>query len=405
MLPFIHFLEQLGAAALWWRISLVGGAIWFSGLGIVVRNLERLRDFLAISELSLLALYTSLVFLSTVAAALLWESDGRLSKLISAMVLFLSTVLLCVLSLWSIPEIDSISDRDEALEIGVEALMRLENPWNSETQLGNPISPQIGGLLLVTPFVAIFGSSSIQSIFWWLTLLYLGISRFGLTRVAGATLLLLVAPPISQEWVTQSDLWVNTSIVSVALALMRPATLSKSGSHRAIGGAVLLALGALDRVVFLIAVPIALLLAWSKARPSVFVISSLSLTVALLALVSSTLIWFPSSLESLENSVGKAGSSAPAIIAGITILSAIWVPRLLNDDNRQLERAFFFLALVFLLVPISRIGALLLERPQIALTDYSATAYNSVFVVFLIWGLLHQNDPWKGKKDRESTPR
>ncbi len=75
------------------------------------------------------------------------------------------------------------SDDDDALEVGVGALLGGENPYRQHTYLGNPISPMPGALLLAAPF-AIAGGVALQNPFW-LAALFVVIARgSGGARVA-----------------------------------------------------------------------------------------------------------------------------------------------------------------------------------------------------------------------------
>ena len=112
------------------------------------------------------------------------------------------------------------TDRDEALNIAVEALLRGQYPYYLKTYLNAPISPLPGSLLLAAPFV-LLGNSAYQNLFW-VAVLFLTLARFvGDPRVA---LLLLwtvlgLSPLFWQEFVTGGDLLANSIFVCVFVLL------------------------------------------------------------------------------------------------------------------------------------------------------------------------------------------
>ncbi|HEX7240998.1 MAG TPA: hypothetical protein VF263_12070 [Longimicrobiaceae bacterium] len=57
------------------------------------------------------------------------------------------------------------SDRDEALDLAVRALLRGDFPYHQRTYLGGAITPLPGAFLLAAPFVVIW-SSALQNLFW-----------------------------------------------------------------------------------------------------------------------------------------------------------------------------------------------------------------------------------------------
>lgn len=59
--------------------------------------------------------------------------------------------LLTILAILLHPLVDIGSDEDDAIEIGWQQLLNLESPYSVKTQLNNPLTPTLGGLLLASP--------------------------------------------------------------------------------------------------------------------------------------------------------------------------------------------------------------------------------------------------------------
>jgi len=57
------------------------------------------------------------------------------------------------------------SDRDDALNVALQALLSGHYPYYAQTYLGNPPTPMPGALLLALPFFAL-GTSAWQNLFW-----------------------------------------------------------------------------------------------------------------------------------------------------------------------------------------------------------------------------------------------
>jgi hypothetical protein len=109
------------------------------------------------------------------------------------------------------PEWNVRVDRDEALDLAVCELLSGRPPYRVVTQLGNPVSPLPGSLVLALPFV-LLGSSAYQNWGWGALALW-SVAR---CRGYGAALLALAATfgslAFTQEWLFGGDL------ITVALA-------------------------------------------------------------------------------------------------------------------------------------------------------------------------------------------
>lgn len=108
------------------------------------------------------------------------------------------------------------SDRDDALNTAIAAVLHGEYPYARTTYLGNPITPLPGALLLALPFW-LLGNSAFQAVAWlavWSAVL-LGARRSWLTvfAIAASTL----SPEALRETLTGGDLLANGVYVALAI--------------------------------------------------------------------------------------------------------------------------------------------------------------------------------------------
>lgn len=63
---------------------------------------------------------------------------------------------------------DSLSDRDDAVEIGASALLEGDNPWNRDTQLGTPVTTGPSNMVLSLPVILLTGNVNFMTFLVWL---------------------------------------------------------------------------------------------------------------------------------------------------------------------------------------------------------------------------------------------
>lgn len=113
------------------------------------------------------------------------------------------------------------SDTDDAIDIGVSALLNGSNPYRNTTFLGNPLTPLPGAFLLATPFY-LLQNSALQNLFW------IGLFAFLFakdTKRPGSAstmliLLLLGSPCVLYRIVQGGDYFSNNIYILVALLAM-----------------------------------------------------------------------------------------------------------------------------------------------------------------------------------------
>ena len=141
------------------------------------------------------------------------------SLLLIAMLLGLLFVLLYPISRSGL--IGGGSDRADALNVALRALLAGNQPYHQLTYQGNPLTPLPGALLLAAPFY-LLGSSALQNLFWAPVLVVLASSMVG-SRRAGVCFLLMfivLCPGSLQDFVTGGDYLVNVIYVAVSMHLV-----------------------------------------------------------------------------------------------------------------------------------------------------------------------------------------
>jgi hypothetical protein len=114
------------------------------------------------------------------------------------------------------------SDRDDALNVAIRALLHGSYPYYAETYLGNPPTPGPGALLLALPFYVI-GTSGLQNLFWVPFFLYYSCSfylRDPLIASGYFVAFVLGSPGSLQDFVTGGDYLVNAMYVGIAIDLV-----------------------------------------------------------------------------------------------------------------------------------------------------------------------------------------
>lgn len=120
------------------------------------------------------------------------------------------------------------SDTDNAIDVGLTALLNGKYPYYETTFLGNPLTPLPGTFILALPFY-LLGNSSVQNLFWIGVFLFVFSSRVEGKGVVSTLLLMLVfgAPCIVYRVITGGDYFTNNIVVMMAMLsvlLLKPRT-------------------------------------------------------------------------------------------------------------------------------------------------------------------------------------
>ena len=110
------------------------------------------------------------------------------------------------------------SDADDALNIGVRAMLAGHSPYATTTYLGNELSPLPGALLLALPFV-LLGTSALQNLLW-IPVFFLAVARATGDRARALHLawtVLLASPVVLHEVMTGGDHSANSVYVLLGM--------------------------------------------------------------------------------------------------------------------------------------------------------------------------------------------
>jgi hypothetical protein len=149
------------------------------------------------------------------------------------------------------------SDRDEALQVGGEALLAREFPYYRATHLGNPISQMPGSLLVALPFAAV-GHAALQNVVW-LPVFWLAVRR----RVGSPSTALLIVltlfgacPAVAHDFLTGGDLVTNSIIILVASLWLIAEVDHRAPAWRVAVAAAVLGLALSSRASFWLMLPV-----------------------------------------------------------------------------------------------------------------------------------------------------
>ena len=106
------------------------------------------------------------------------------------------------------------SDRDDAIKLGIDAILRGSDPYLEKTYFGNSISNLPGTFLLYLPLYTISQSTLFTQIFI-MAISFLLLNNYNKTVSAGTVFLLSISPWFWQDWLTGGD-FVVTSLLTIS---------------------------------------------------------------------------------------------------------------------------------------------------------------------------------------------
>ena len=106
------------------------------------------------------------------------------------------------------------SDRDDAIKLGIDAILRGSDPYLEKTYFGNSISNLPGTFLLYLPVYAITQSTLFTQIFM-IALSLLFLNGYNKRVSTGTVFLLSISPWFWQDWLTGGD-FVITSLLAIS---------------------------------------------------------------------------------------------------------------------------------------------------------------------------------------------
>jgi hypothetical protein len=279
------------------------------------------------------------------------------------------------------------SDRDDALNVAIRALLRGSYPYYAETYLENPPTPGPGALLLALPFYMIC-TSALQNLFWVpLCLYYCCKFYFRDSLVASGYFLAFVlgCPGSLQDFVTGGDYLVNAIYVGIAIDIVVRA--HEPSSYRAMKWIAYGFFGVAisSRVIYGLAVPVLAGYVWQQSglRASLTFVGIVSAMV--LALSGPFYIYDPSHFGPLMLA-GKlaaipVGLHAAVLLPFISIVLACLSAFVALDG----QRVFAAIALAFLPVLVLPVLFGIVENGG---STYSLIAAHYTIPVSLFGGLF-----------------
>lgn len=237
----------------WPGMALIGIALWLiPSLGQLVRYLGVLGALAA----TCLAAICFLLGFARLAGAPESGAGARLGPAISAILFAVAFSALFPVARSGL--LGAGSDRADALDAAIRAVLAGHAPYAALTYLGNPPTPLPGALILASPFHLI-GASALQNLLWAPLFALFSPAMVGTRRVATAFVvsLLLLSPGAMQDFVTGGDYLVNALYVALALHWAMRANEGSRALSRLASGA-FFALSLSSRAIYVIEVPILL---------------------------------------------------------------------------------------------------------------------------------------------------
>ena len=224
------------------------------------------------------------------------------------------------------------SDRDDALNVGVEELVHGRYPYHAKTYLGAPISPGPGALIQSIPFW-LMGNAAYQNFFWLPA--FVAVAAMLLNDVKAAivvTLLMIALSPtlVGLEVMTGGDYFANSLYVLAATCLV---LMSSTTWQYALSGA-LLGLLLSSRANYIFIVPLLIAFVWRRSGLRVAAACLFAIVFALLAISLPLYLHDPANFgplaaqnkfEELHSILPHADAVAAATLTLLTLALSLWI--------------------------------------------------------------------------------
>jgi hypothetical protein len=196
----------------------------------------------------------------------LWRRERAVSALAMGLVLLFVIAFFGLYALAHSEGLGAGSDRDEALNIALDALQHGRFPYSLQTHFGNPITPMPGALLLAYPFF-LMGNAAYQNLFWLVITAIACWKFFPTPKQALLFLCVMVFGNLSfaQDFVTGGDYSVNLLYVTLATALFYLRLSREADWSRLAWPAVFLGIALASRPIYVIVLPVLFAQGWRDA--------------------------------------------------------------------------------------------------------------------------------------------
>jgi hypothetical protein len=267
------------------------------------------------------------------------------------------------------------SDRDDALNRSIAAIVRGEYPYYQRTYQHHKITPLPGAMLLASPFY-LMGGSAYQNLFWMPALLIFVSRFFGKGRVAVVFVAAFVAfqPALMQDVVVGGDYVANIVYVTIsAFAAFRLLSSSDVAMKRIILSAIFLGIAVASRPSYFVVLPVLFFHGiGSRVAGRAAVLCGIAVTVAA-ALILPFYFYDPAGFSPTH-----IGTFARRIPYGTVILPALSFAIACSAAMIRLDDRRFFGLLALAMCPIFL--PVLVLAPNARTMGYS--------VVITLWGGL-----------------
>lgn len=357
--------------------------VWFC---LVFPSLSVVHKYLHWWGLVAYALVAAVV--TVLLTRLTWRPSERLLQLLAvATFLVLIVVLVVAYPIVNTHEPGKGSDDDDALNLGVAALLQGRSPYAERTYLGNVLHHFAGAFILAAPF-ALLSSSAWQNIFWLFLFFLAARVHAGDTRRALLLLWLLLglSPVVLQQIVTGTGHFANALYVLQGLWWL---TRTRHTDVAAVAWGVALA----SRANFLFLLPLAF--AWLRQhRGWRAALQASALTVLTCAVLTLPFYWLdPTNFGPLEavdrlTRFNHLIPHASDFLMGMMAVLAVTLSYRRMDANGC---RLFGSAAIVQGFPV--VTGLLLSSAQQHSPDLAYASYGTFFAPFALFALLAQPRP------------
>jgi hypothetical protein len=226
------------------------------------------------------------------------------------------------------------SDRDDALNVGVNEIVHGRYPYHAKTYLGAPISPGPGALMQSIPFW-LLGNAAFQNFFWLPAFVIVASWLLRDVRVViGMTLITIALCPalVGLEVMTGGDFFANSLYILTASMLLMLAT--RKGMAAILLASAVLGFLLSSRLLYGFIVPIVLAHVWRVSNWKHAIACATALVAALLAVSLPFYLYEPgkfgpliaqNKFDEIQGVLPKANVIAVVTTALLAIGLAIWI--------------------------------------------------------------------------------
>jgi len=304
---------------------------------------------------------------------------------------FISVMILFVLFLFIYPIANNHmyfggSDSDNALNIAVHDLLKLQYPYYTKTYLGNAITPMPGSLILAVPFV-LLGTSAYQN-FFWIFLFFLFLIKYLKDRRSASYLFLILfflVPLLPYHIFTGSDYIANSIYVLLLLYMFYYSIENSKKKIFSLLAAFIFGLALSSRPIYLLLLPVIFALLFRKCQFTDTLIYVGCIIFGFLLITLPFYLYDTVNFSPLHNidklTVFNDILPHTEIIVPLFSITAGLALIMLSKHNLDFDFLIISCSIV-LIIPV--LSGFLLASVQAGLINYRYTFYSSYFLFFVV---------------------